>query len=380
MELDHFLASLHRRMPDAPVTRILVVLNLALFLLMALAGGDLLGIPAERLTYWGGNQARLTLAGEPWRLLVSVFLHGGLLHVGLNMLALYQVGQLVERMFGSARFIALYLGSGLLASLVSVWWRQDVVSVGASGAIFGIFGALLAFLLTHRRSLPASVFGPMRSMTLSFVGYSLLLGFAIPGVDNAAHIGGLLGGVIIGGALAAGSAGRMRALLGLALAAGLSAGFWLAAERPHPASAAVAQFIDGQQLLVARESEAMEALRTGRSSAEEVVQIVDTELKPNWDKLISGLEAEAVDGGTRTRALLDYARLERSALEAISLGLSTGHSGWLHTAGVLRGEARVALARAVAAADGHPPVPSRSAREAPPAAAGSGSPAESEIK
>ena len=346
MDLDRFLASLREHMPGAPVTRILVALNLLVFALTAAFAGSIVSMPASVLADWGGNDGRLTLAGEPWRLLTSVFLHGGLLHIGLNMLALYQAGQLVERLLGSGRFVAVYLCSGLFASLASVWWRQDVVSIGASGAIFGIFGALLAFLLVNRRHLPKTVFASMRTMTLSFVGYSLLLGFAIPGVDNAAHIGGVVGGFVLGWLLSA-----VRGFQSVAFVAALAVGalaIWDSIDRPPARSFAVAQLADKQPLLAARELEIMEALRNGTAKPAEVLAVVDKELKPNWDRLIAGLQVQAAAGDRRAASLLEYARLERSALEALSLALSTGHPGWISTAAQLRAEANVALSRALA--------------------------------
>lgn len=350
MNLDRFFALLRMHTPGTPVTRVLVALNVAVFLATALSAASLIHVPADVLSRWGGNYGTLTLSGQGWRLLTSIFLHGGLLHVALNMLALYQAGQLVERMFGSGRYLALYLGSGVLASLASVWWRQDVVSIGASGAIFGVFGGLLAFLLVHRERLPAAAFARLRAMTLSFVGYSLLLGFAIPGVDNAAHIGGVLGGIALGSVLS--GVHRKRSMAGLAVLLLAAVVLWGKLERPVLPLPAVANVIDMQPQLAARELEIMEALRAGTASRAEVADVVEHELKPNWDSLIAGLQQAALSPDEPASALLDYARLERSALEALSLALTTGHPGWMSTAAMLRAEAQVSLSQYLSSVHG----------------------------
>ena len=138
----------------------------------------------------GANHAPLVMQGEAWRLVAAMFLHGGLLHIGLNMFALYQAGQIVERLFGAGGFLLLYLGAGIAGNVASMWWNPQAVSVGASGAVFGVYGALLAYLRAQPGSMPMSVFNQIRSSTLAFIGYSLFAGVALPGIDNGAHVGG----------------------------------------------------------------------------------------------------------------------------------------------------------------------------------------------
>jgi rhomboid protease GluP len=127
-----------------------------------------------------------------------MFLHGGLLHILLNMWCLGTSGPLIERLYGNAGFALLYLFAGLGGSLASAWWHPMVVGVGASGAIFGVLGGLLAFLVVHRHAIPESVLGPLRSSVLGFVGYNGVYGLMTPGIDNAAHIGGLVTGFATG--------------------------------------------------------------------------------------------------------------------------------------------------------------------------------------
>lgn len=159
-------------------------------------------LQAQQLVEWGSNYGRLTLKGEWWRLFTSMFLHGSIWHIGFNMLALWQVGQVTERIFGSARFAALYVLAGLSGSLASVLWNPHVNSVGASGAIFGIIGGLLAFLGRKDSGVPPTVVADLRGSMIPFLLFSLWMGFIYPHTDNAAHIGGLVGGWLAGHLLA----------------------------------------------------------------------------------------------------------------------------------------------------------------------------------
>jgi membrane associated rhomboid family serine protease len=155
-----------------------------------------------QLVDWGSNVGRLTLDGQWWRLFTSMFLHGSLLHLAFNMFALWQVGRLVERIFGSLRFSVLYLLAGLAGGIASVLWNHNVNSVGASGAIFGIIGGLLAFIRRENSGVPPTVVADLRSSILPFLLFNLTAGFLYPHTDNAAHIGGLAGGWLAGHLLA----------------------------------------------------------------------------------------------------------------------------------------------------------------------------------
>ena len=157
--------------------------------------------PAIHIRF-GSNFGPLTWTGEEWRLLTSAFLHFGILHIALNMFALYQGGGLVERLFGSTRFALIYLLSALSGSVASGWWDPLRNSAGASGAIFGVYGALLAFMAVRRADIPPSMLKSISSSALLFCLYSLVIGAAHPLIDNACHIGGLLGGFISGVILA----------------------------------------------------------------------------------------------------------------------------------------------------------------------------------
>lgn len=133
--------------------------------------------------------------GEYWRLITPVFLHANVFHIFMNSYVLYALGPNVEQAFGSRRFVAMYLVAGFLGNAVSFAIPPDVPSLGASGAVFGMAGVLLIYLYRRRRS--AFVAQYLRSI-LFFIGINLALGFLFRGIDNAAHIGGLISGIILG--------------------------------------------------------------------------------------------------------------------------------------------------------------------------------------
>jgi membrane associated rhomboid family serine protease len=162
---------------------------------------------SAQLVKWGSNLPRMTLgAGEWWRLLTSAFVHGNLLHLAMNMFALWQAGQLVERIFGSLRFAGLYLLAAVGGSVGSLLWgllsHHPVNSVGASGAIFGIIGGLFAFIGREHSGVPPTVVRDLRSSVGPFLLFNIGAGFLYPHTDNAAHIGGLVGGWLAGHLLA----------------------------------------------------------------------------------------------------------------------------------------------------------------------------------
>ena len=206
--------------PSTPVIWGLLALNIGIYFLMWLARRGPRGISLQtmpgwgwsspvdamirsyQLAHWGANVGPLTLSGEWWRLVTSMFLHGSLLHIAFNMLALWQVGTLVERTFGSMRFVALYMIAGVCGSLASVLWNPQVNSVGASGAIFGILGGLLAFIRRENSGVPPTIVKELRASALPFLLFNLTAGFLYPHTDNAAHLGGLVGGFLAGHLLA----------------------------------------------------------------------------------------------------------------------------------------------------------------------------------
>ncbi|RPH46523.1 MAG: rhomboid family intramembrane serine protease [Burkholderiales bacterium] len=198
--VDHneFVWRLHEATPRTWVTPTLIALNLAVWLLNIVSGLSPMSPGARELAMWGGNFLPMTLE-QPWRLLSAMFLHGGIVHLGFNMWALWNTGRLAERFYGNTQLAVIYLVAGLAGSMASLFFAARTgVSVGASGAIFGVVGCLLAALSTKAGKLPAELAKSMRSSMLTFVALSLVLGFTAGFIDNAAHIGGLAGGYLMG--------------------------------------------------------------------------------------------------------------------------------------------------------------------------------------
>ena len=193
--------------PGYRVTPVLLVLNGLIFGAMVLSGVDFMRPTGEALVNWGANYTPLTRGGQPWRLLTACFLHIGLIHLIVNMMSLRYLGMQIEPLLGSGRFLLAYLVTGLTGSLGSLWWHKIAISAGASGAIFGIEGVLLALLMTNLFS--SQVRSGLLKSTLSVIGINLMIGLSIR-ADNAAHIGGLLGGLVVG----FGFYGALRANLG----------------------------------------------------------------------------------------------------------------------------------------------------------------------
>lgn len=185
------------------ITPIIIYLNVGIFLAMCFAGLGFMSIGSNDLIAWGGNYGPLTTHGERWRLLSNIFLHGGFMHLFANMYGLLFVGIFLESVLGKMKYAGIYLITGIVASLTSLWWNNNVVSIGASGAIFGLYGVFLAFFL--KGVFTKEMGKAFMFSTLIFVGYNLVVGLVIGifgnGTDNAAHIGVLVSGFLIGLAL-----------------------------------------------------------------------------------------------------------------------------------------------------------------------------------
>ena len=292
-EVQGFHALLRQITPRVRVAPSIVVLNVAVFVAMVAAGVSFISPTADSAVGWGANFGPRTLGGQSWRLLTNVFVHFGIIHLALNMLALWNAGALLERMFGPLAFTALYLTAGLTGSIASVTVHPQVVSAGASGAVFGVYGALAAFLIRQRGVIPMTVLTRLRGVALSFIAYNILFGFTNKAIDNAAHIGGLLGGAAAGALLArplvpTRPVAWVRSLLVVAGAAALAVLAVFALPKPHDFEKTIGEFtamesrvldrynglvrdnvartIDEKTFLTALEREVIPAWRAGHRS------------------------------------------------------------------------------------------------------------------
>ena len=168
------------------ITEIIITICVIMFFVSGM------GFDLNSLLYFGANSSLLVRSGEIFRLITYMFLHAGFIHIFLNMYSLYIVGTKIEDFFGKWKYIIIYLFSGICGGLLSIGLNQNVISVGASGAIFGLFGALIYFGYTYRGYVGAIV----KSQIVPIVIYNLIIGFFIPGIDMWGHVGGLFAGML----------------------------------------------------------------------------------------------------------------------------------------------------------------------------------------
>lgn len=181
-------------------TFVLLAANVLLFAATKVASGSVGSVDSAVLQRFGANVNVLIAEGQVWRLFTAMFLHVSEIHLLFNAYALLVLGTEVERLYGSARFLSIYLLAGLWGGLLS-FALGTALSAGASGAIFGLLGAMVAFFLRQRE-----IFGSWgRQRLLNLLGvaaFNLVLGFTVPHIDNLAHLGGLVSGTVIGWLLA----------------------------------------------------------------------------------------------------------------------------------------------------------------------------------
>ncbi len=177
------------------VTYTIIAINVLVFLAMYLFGQG--SMDTATLVNFGAAFRPFILEGQYFRLITSGFIHIGLLHLLFNNVALYFIGPQVENMFGKGRYLIIYFVTILFASLLSLLFIGDSISAGASGAIFGLLGALLYFGYHHRAYFGNAIF----SQIIPLILINLMIGFSVSGINNAAHIGGLISGVMAAAAV-----------------------------------------------------------------------------------------------------------------------------------------------------------------------------------
>lgn len=352
--------------PRTLVVPALVAINVGVWLLMVIRGVHFWSPGSQELLAWGANNAYKIQDGQWWRLASSMFIHGGLLHLGFNMYALWNIGRLVERLLGSVGLLVLYFVSGLVGSLASNMWMPGVVSVGASGAVFGVLGSIVGLLMRTRGTVPRAIANRLRVMALIFIGVNIYLGLSWAGIDNAAHVGGLvtgfLCGVLLGHPITPEAArGRLRrALLALLLGAAVIAGGVLALPRAIELRAdahmtpemmarrnALTEFGRVDHELAETYNEALRQVRSGRKSEVELIRQVERELLPRWRKAHARFEAALGEEGAtddpRLRQVLRYAKLRQRGWELLVEALRTTDPALTEQAQQKLGEANEVL-------------------------------------
>jgi rhomboid protease GluP len=332
------LELMRSRAGQAPVVTALIALNMLVFVAMLLAGAGLWHTAGGLPLAWGANFGPATQDGQWWRLGTAMFLHFGALHLAVNMWALWDAGRLVERLYGRWRFALLYLGSGVLGNLVSlVVQGSQAVSGGASGAVFSLYGALLLFLWRERKQVERGEFRWLFGGALLFTALMLGLGYVVPAINNAAHAGGLLGGMLLGGLLArpwtaaSPPTRRVQQGAGLLLLA-VVLGLWLKLPAPAyrfgeelKARASIQQFLQDDQ----RASQHWDSLLAhGQQqglSFDQLAGKIDSDVaavyEKSFDQLLAATPGGAAPSAPTLEKLQSYAAQRAVAARELSAGL-----------------------------------------------------------
>jgi len=229
-----------------PATTMLIAINLAVYSGMLLAGGwgSVMNFGPDLTFHWGANVGPYTLSGDYWRLVTAGFVHGNILHFAMNMWCLWSLGQLSERLFGSSVTAAIYLLTGVGGALLSVGINPMRSEVGASGAVFGIAGAILSGIKFGKVSVGAAQRRQIFSSLIMFVIFNLSFGM-LPGIDNVCHMGGLASGLLFGAPLAIAAASDRKSIewatIALATLVLVGLGSWTVESHEHVSQLAAGQ-------------------------------------------------------------------------------------------------------------------------------------------
>ncbi len=326
------------RLSLTPVTLVLVAANVAVFAAMVARGAGVWHFSSGIPLAWGASFGPATEDGQWWRLVTAMFVHFGLFHLAINMWALWDAGRLVERLYGGLRFAALYFSSGLAGNLLSLVVHGDhAVSGGASGAIFGLLGALLVCLWRERRAIHPHDFRWFFFGAAAFAAVSIALGMILTGIDNAAHLGGLASGTLLGTALArplsleSPSPRRERRLAAGAFLLVIAA---LAAAIPAPAyrwreeqqaRAEIRAFLDEDRRIGERWQNILESGGREGLSFDELAGRIDSDVTREYEKSFDQLSAvtvtPAAPSATMLETLKKYAQLRGEAAHSLAEGL-----------------------------------------------------------
>ena len=248
-----------------PATTTLLVINVAVFIGMILTGGSLESFSGEQLIRWGANYGPLTIGGEYWRLITAGFVHANILHIAFNMWGLWNLGLLSERLFGKWQTAAIYLLTGIGGALLSIAYNHHRLEVGASGAIFGIAGAILVGIKFGDVAMSAAE----KRATVSSLVLVIILNFGMGmsgNIDNICHLGGFITGLMVGlplGAFTRKGAAMQAATL-VITAAVLGAGFRELVQTSGAESAKEAAVLSWQQRDYAKAARFLEKYTAAR--------------------------------------------------------------------------------------------------------------------
>ena len=331
-------ALLHGSPRQVPVTLVLIGINLTVFVLMLFAGASLWQGDSRIQLAWGASFGPATQDGQWWRLFTAMFLHFGIAHLGLNMWALWDVGRLVERLLGRWQFALLFLGSATAANLLSLAVNGgNAICAGASGGVFSLYGALLVFLWRERGQVDPAEFRWLLLAAGGFTAVSLAMGFLISGIDNAAHVGGLICGALLTPALARPWSAQSPPVTPLRwLPAGLlvAAIAFIVAQLPAPdyrlsdelrAQTAIRQFLADDRRLSESWGSLLSAKERDGVTFEQLAGRIESRVGAGYQENFEQLSALRLDPAAPSAPVLEelrrYAALRGDASQALAEGL-----------------------------------------------------------
>ncbi|MEO8020525.1 rhomboid family intramembrane serine protease [Polaromonas sp.] len=312
---------------------LMVALNVGVWLANVVSGVSAFKPLSLDLLRWGANSAASVVEDHQyWRLLTATFLHAGVLHIALNMFGLWEAGKQLNRLYGNVQFLMIYFASALVGSALSLHFSaQQAVSVGASGAVFGVLGALLMAMYRHRGRIPGVMSKNVMTSQAVFLVYALGQGFTKEGIDNAAHIGGLVAGSLLAWLLAGKmdetqSSRRLQAtvMAGLLLPAVAVAGLVLTTPEPKVHHRQLFEFQAGLARILPDLQAAEKALQadgkaasTGKLTTAQFVQAIETRHLPAYQKVERELEPLNVPPHDRAAPLVNDIKRGNSLLVAM---------------------------------------------------------------
>ena len=286
-------ASAPARAPQTPITWLLIAANVAMFAVELASGADIMRPTSQQILHLGGDFAPLTLHGQWWRLGSSMFLHIGIVHLAMNMIVLWQA-RVVEVLYGRLGFFAIYVASGLLGGIASLWHAKWAVSAGASGAVFGVFGAFGAFLLARRDRIDPEVLRRRAQSLATFIGINLVYGWMQPHIDVSAHIGGLITGFVVGFALVQrareAEQTTKRAIPALAAALAVTVAGLLVLPKPLDVDSELAAFSAVEKQCIATFNTAHDQLKANAITGVQMVEVIEKQVLPPWRAARARLE------------------------------------------------------------------------------------------
>lgn len=335
-------------------TYALIAANVLVFGMMCLSGVSAKDPTINGLMAWGADFGPSTLGGQWWRLLSSMFVHIGFLHLLYNMLALVPAGRSLERLVGSLNFFLIYLFAGLGGGLWALYWTPMIISAGASGAVFGVYGALGAVVLQRGRAMPPELVAALKKSVYAFIVYNAVYSLR-PGISLAAHVGGLVVGFVCGLLVASAEpsresepiADRAMPVLGLGLILLCVGAFGLTMRYPSLARLqdAFARFdaLDLKDSQVV--SDAANKFDSKNISSEQFSQIIDRDVLPDWgaarDQLVG---YQPVPGGLQDEvsAIASYMQVRAEGWKLLNEAVLDGGKDKLEIASKKMREANLA--------------------------------------